>query len=434
MCEYNHLVTANSTRLSRRRVLKGAAGSAGLLTLAGCVEDGNSGGGDGSGSGGGNGEGTSGGNGDGDSAELAFTIGGVMSPPGSGWEGAQPSGHWEFERRVEEQSDGRIQVDNVAEGQICGELDCPESVRNQTVEVGSASIGNSSQSFPMNDIWMIPYTFPSEISLAHTLTQAETYEQFWVPFAQEFGVIPLWYHAPALRSIHIGLDRAESTDFTHQVPSDVEGMDCRRTASQVSGIALNELGMNPVSLSWADALQGLRSGTVDGAEAAVSPICAYGGNNAEALDSSIINKWTIHNDSKWANVEWLKSLSDENLSLLADVSKSMYEDLVQKNMEEIHQQRLGLYNDNPPEDSCTIEHDLDFTYLDDSQMQQWEDAIGYEDNLDLYSDILDSADQIGVDGEAFHEYLVDTAREDSVPSSHNDFTVDAWWDEYLSEM
>jgi hypothetical protein len=357
-----------------------------------------------------------------------------MSPPGSGWEGAQPSGHWEFERRVEEQSDGRIQVDNVAEGQICGELDCPESVRNQTVEVGSASIGNSSQSFPMNDIWMIPYTFPSEISLAHTLTQAETYEQFWVPFAQEYGVVPLWYHAPALRAIHIGIDRSDSTDFTHQVPGDVEGMDCRRTASQVSGIALNELGMNPVSLSWADALQGLRTGTVDGAEAAASPVCAYGGNNAEALASSIINKWTIHNDTKWANVKWLKSLSDQNLSLLADVSKSIYEDLVQKNMESIHQERLGMYTDDPPESSCTVEHDLEYNYLDEDQMQQWEDAIGYEDNLDLYSGIIDSAGQIGVDGQAFHEYLVDTARENSVPSDHSDFTADAWWDEYLSEM
>jgi hypothetical protein len=418
-------MTMDCTLPSRRTVLKGAAGAAGAITVAGCAESGN---GDG-----GNGDGSNGNGGSGD-AELQFTIGGVMSPPGSGWEGAQPSGHWEFERRIKEQSDGRIQVENVAEGQICGELECPESVRNRTVEIGSASIGNSSASFPVNDIWMIPYTFPSEISLAHTLTQAETYERFWVPLAREYGVIPLWYHAPALRAIHIGIDRAESTDYTHQLPEDVEDMDCRRTASQVSGIALDELGMNPVSLAWADALQGLRTGTVDGAEAAASPLCAYGGNNAGALSSSIINKWTIHNDTKWANVEWLKSLSDENLSLLADVSKSVYEDLVRMNVEEIHQQRLGLYTDDPPESSCTVEHDLEYNYLDDDQMQQWEDAIGYEDNLDLYSDIVDSADQIGVDGEAFHEFLADTARESSVPSSHSDFTVDAWWDEYLSEM
>ena len=60
---------------SRRTVLKGAAGAAGAITVAGCAESGN---GDG-----GNGDGSNGNGGSGD-AELQFTIGGVMSPPGSG--------------------------------------------------------------------------------------------------------------------------------------------------------------------------------------------------------------------------------------------------------------------------------------------------------------------------------------------------------------
>lgn len=357
-----------------------------------------------------------------------------MSPPGSQWEGEQPSGQWEFGRRVEEQSDGRIQIENVAEDQICGELSCPDSVLNLTVEMGSSSLGNSSSQFPMNDIWLIPYTFPKEISLAHTLTKPETFEQYWIPLAQEFGVVPLWFHAPALRAINIGMDTYESVDSTHRLPRHVQGLDCRRTASQVSGIALNEWGMNPVSVDWADLLQGLRTGIVDAMEATPSPICAYGGNMADSLGLSIINKWTIHCDTKWANVEWLQDLSDENLSIIAEVSRSVYEDLVQMNMEKIHQQRLGMYTDDPPEDSCAVENNLEYIYLDDDEMQEWRDLTGYQNNLNLYSDILDSASQIGVDGEAFHEYLVDSARENSVPSSSEAFTVDAWWDDYIQEM
>jgi len=428
---------------SRRTVIKksGLAGAVGLIGLAGCSGDG--GDGDGGGSDGGDGgDGSDGGDEDGgstgdssgsDDGELQFTIGGVMVPPGSAWEGEQPSGHWEFERRVEERTDGRIQIDNVAEGQLCTETSCPEKVANGVVEIGSASIGNSSKFYPMNDIWMLPYTFTEELAVAHTLTKPETYEQFWVPFAQEFGVIPVWYHAPAFRSINIGLDRYSNMDTEPMLPEHTEGMDCRRTLSQVSGIALDKWGMNPVSVAWSDALQGLRTGTVGGMEASPSPICAYGGNMADSLAASIVNEWMIHNDAKWASVEWLKGLSEENRTILAEESRKLYRDLVRMN-DEIHQQRLGMYVDDPPEDSCAVEHDLQFNYLDDDQTQQWRDQVVYEQNKDLYSDIIGSADQIGVDGEAFHEYLVDSDQENSVPTDTTQFTVDAWWDDYLQEM
>lgn len=414
----------------------GAAATGTLAGLAGC-SGGGGGGGEGEETEAGNGETTEGGSTETESgsgeAALEFTIGGVMVPPGSAWEGEQPSGHWEFEKRVEERTDGRIQIKNVAEGQLCTETDCPDKVRNNIVQVASASIGNSSKFFPMNDIWMLPYTFPNRNALAHTLTKPETYEMFWVPFAQEYGVIPIWYHAPALRNVSIGLDRAGNRDEPHRVPADLEGLDVRRTLSQVSGKALDAWGANPVSVAWSDTLQGLRTGVVGGMEAALSPVCAYGGNMADSLAESIDNHWTIHNDAKWANVEWLKGLSEENRQVIAEESKKLYRDLVRMN-DEIHQERLGVHTDSPPDSSCTVEHDLTVNYLDESEMKKWRQKVSPVENSNMYSDIIGSAQQIGVDGQAFHEYLRDSARENAVPSDNNDFTVDAWWDDYLQEM
>ncbi|WP_084509931.1 substrate-binding domain-containing protein [Haloplanus natans] len=419
--------------VSRRTVIKttGAVGAFGV-SLAGCSGGGGGGTDTGSdGSGGGSTDTSSGGS----EAELTLTIGGVMTKPGSAWEGAQPSGHWEFEKRVEERTGGRIQVENVAEGQLCGELTCPDKVRQGAVEIGSASIGNSTKFYPMNDIWMLPFTFPSPQSLGYVHQKPETWEQWWVPFAQEFGVVPLWMHAPTLRSINIGLDRSNSRDSAHRLPADVKGMDCRRTGSQVSGICLNEWGMSPVSVSWADSLQGLRTGVVGGMEAAISPICAYQGNMADSLGESVHNQWTIHNDVKWASVEWLKGLSEENRAIIAEESRRIYRDLVRMNPE-IHQQRLGTHTDDPPESACVNEHDLQVNYIEGDEQRQWMDMVSYEQNADLYSDIIGSADQIGVDGEAFHEYLHDSARESAVPDGFwgDDYTVDAWWDDYLEEM
>jgi TRAP-type C4-dicarboxylate transport system substrate-binding protein len=411
----------------------GTVGAVGV-GLAGC----SGGDGNGGGSSGGSTEASSGDSdtsSDGSEPELQLTIGGVMSQPGSAWNGEQPSGHWEFEQRVEERTDGRIQVDNVAEGELCGELTCPEKVSQGTMEIGSASIGNSTKFYPMNDIWMLPFTFPSPQSLGYVHQKAETWEQWWVPFAQEFGVVPLWMHAPTLRSINIGLDRSQSKDSDHRAPADVEGMDCRRTGSQVSGTALNEWGMNPVSVSWADSLQGLRTGVVGGMEAAISPVSAYGGNMADSLGESVHNRWTIHNDVKWANVEWLKSLSDENLAIIAEESRKLYRDLVRRNRR-LHTETLGTYTDNPPESAAVNEHDLQVNYIEGDELQEWADKVTYNQNPDLYTDVIEAAGQIGIDGESFHEYLYDSARESAVPDDFygDSYTIDAWWDDYLQEM
>ena len=429
--------------VSRRELVK-TAGTVGAIGvgLAGCSSGGDSGGStDESTEASGGGDDTESGGGDTDSgsggseAELQLTIGGVMNPPGSAWNGEQPSGHWEFEERIEERTDGRIQVDNVADGQLCGELTCPEKVSQGTVEIGSASIGNSTKFYPMNDIWMLPFTFPSPQSLGYVHQKAETWEQWWVPFAQEFGVVPLWMHAPTLRSINIGLDRSDSKDSAHRAPADVEGMDCRRTGSQVSGIALSEWGMNPVSVSWADSLQGLRTGVVGGMEAAISPVSAYGGNMADSLGESVHNRWTIHNDVKWASVEWLKGLSEENRTIIAEESRKLYRDLVRRNRQ-IHQEVLGTYTNDPSEEAAIVEHDLQVNYIEGDEQQQWADIVTYDQNPDLYTDVIESADQIGVDGEAFHEYLHDSARESAVPDDFygDSYTIDAWWDDYLKEM
>jgi len=427
---------ARDSGVSRRRVIKtiGAVGTVGV-GLAGCSGGGGGGNGDDSDGGGSEDDGGTDTGSGGSEAELSLTIGGVMSPPGSQWAGEQPSGHWEFEKRVEERTDGRIQVENVAEGQLCGELTCPDKVRQGAVEIGSASIGNSTKFYPMNDIWMMPFTFPSPQSLGYVHQKPETWEQWWVPFAQEFGVVPLWMHAPTLRSINIGLDRSDTRDSTHRLPGDVEGMDCRRTGSQVSGICLEEWGMSPVSVSWADSLQGLRTGVVGGMEAAISPICAYEGNMADSLGESVHNQWTIHNDVKWASVEWLKGLSDENRTIIAEESRKIYRDLVRKNPQ-LHREVLGTHADDPPESSCVREHDLQVNYIEGDEQQQWMDMVSYEQNPDLYTDILGSADQIGVDGEAFYQYLHDSARESAVPDDFwgDDYTIDAWWDDYLQEM
>ncbi|MFC6988911.1 hypothetical protein ACFQJD_09665 [Haloplanus sp. GCM10025708] len=47
-------------------------------------------------------------------------------------------------------------------------------------------------------------------------------------------------------------------------PADFEGRKIRTTQSEVISTAFDELGMNPITISFADTLQGMKSGVVDG--------------------------------------------------------------------------------------------------------------------------------------------------------------------------
>jgi hypothetical protein len=156
---------------------------------------------------------------------------------------------------------------------------------------------------------------------------------------------------------------------------------------------------------------------------------------ADSLGESVHNRWTIHNDVKWASVEWLKGLSEENRSIIAEESRMLYRDLVRRN-QQLHREELGTYVDDPPEGSEVVEHDLQVNYIEGDERQQWADMVTYDQNPDLYTDVIESASQIGVDGEAFHEYLHDSARESAVPDGFygDDYTIDAWWDDYIQEM
>ena len=92
---------------------------------------------------------------------------------------------------------------------------------------------------------------------------------------------------------------------------------------------------------------------------------------SEALD---VSKGTIHNDVKWASVEWLKGLSEENRAIIAEESRMLYRDLVRKNRQ-LHQVELGVHTDEPPEDSEVIEHDLQVNDIQGEERQQWADMV-----------------------------------------------------------
>lgn len=404
--------TKSNNRLSRRRVLQ-STGTAALVGLAGCT--GGGGGGDDGGDGG-----------------VEFTFGSNYNPDQHDVDDVQAYGYPTLWDRVEENSD--ISVNRVGQNQICTEGTCPEKVAAGSVEVGTATFGNASSQFPALDFLVTPYLWPSGIpeglvAQAHAWTRQEMWESFWVPFAQEHGVLPIYFTAPTKRDIMLGTDIASSTDERFRVPSDIEGLDIRRTLSRVPAIAIDEWGANPVNVAWADTIQGLKSGVVNGLETYTPALFPFG--MAESVGEIIGNTWSGGSQVAWANLEWLKSLSSDQQDALAEQTKTTYEEVV-KGVGEGWANKVG-YSDPPPEGSAIAENDITMNILDDDEVAAWREPVDVYEHPDLYDDILTDAEELTGESDPISTFG-DLASGSGVPSEPTDFEIEAWWDDIIDQV
>ncbi|MCU4925069.1 TRAP transporter substrate-binding protein DctP [Halobacteria archaeon AArc-dxtr1] len=392
--------------MNRRRYLA-CGGVAASSALAGCID-------------------LPGGGGD----PSSFTVAGVLSADteSHGWDGVGSYAHNEFVDRVADQTDD-LDPSYAGDEQICGEEECPESIVEDVVEVGGASIGNTSGQWPSQDVFLLPYTFPTPAAAAHTITHEETWERYWTPFAEEYGVVPFWLGTPFLRQLYIGEDHYDPDDPV-RTPSDVEGLTVRRTESQTASIAFEEWGANPQQLAWGDTVEGLRTGVVDATETWGGAAGSFG--MTESLGEVVVTDWTIGYQGWWASVDWLQDLPDEQREALAEVCRELTEDSVHI-QREVLEDRIGQTS-SPDDGTAYAEDDVAVTMLDDDELDEWRDSVNPQENPELYDQIFDYVDDLGIDGQEFHDYLWEQARADETPSDVEDVSVDTWWDDYIDEL
>ncbi|MFP8952902.1 TRAP transporter substrate-binding protein [Natrialbaceae archaeon A-arb3/5] len=397
------------TRINRRRYLS-CGGVAATSLFAGCIDLPTEGG-------------------DGDPA--SFSMAGALSLEAEPhlWDDVGAYGHDEFVDRLEDRSEGDLEVSYSGDGSICGEEDCPESVEQDLLEVGAASIGNSSGQWPSNDVFLIPYTFPSLAAAADVIHHEETWERYWTTFAEEYGVVPFFFGAPFFRQIMIGEDTHDEDDPI-RTPDDLEGLAVRRTESENASTALEAWGAHPESVAWGDTVEGLRTGVIDGAETWSSAAAAFG--MTETLGEVVVNDWSIGYQGWWASVDWLQNLSDEHRETLAEVTRELTEDALHV-QPEVVEDRIGQTSP-PDEETAMAEDGIQVNELDDDEIDQWREPVDPQENPALYDQIFSYVDDIGVDGQEFHDYLWDQARADETPTALADVTIDTWWDDYIDDL
>lgn len=399
-------------RKFRRRSALKLLGGIGGVSLAGCT--GSEGGG---------------GGGDGGSETLEFRWCHSTGPPERhAWahDSLSPWGIWRLADMLDERSDGELQLKTIGEGQICHDGNSVGKINEGVVKMGGASLENSSGFVPANAVWTIPYTFPGDDpldpSIPYTHMAEETWKRYWVPLAKEQGILPLYFPIQQPRQLYM----AEEETITH--PDQIEGMTFRRTLAETARITFEQWGGNPIEVEFSNIVSGMREGMLDGYTVSVPPAVSFG--IMEETDQIIQTSQAGQADVTWVDVEWLKSLSDDHLEILANVTKELQQYHI-NNYPDILRNEIG-FTDPPGEDTFLGERDVKVTSLSSDELQEWKNPLLQNKNPDLYDDIIQEAK--GLADEDIYEYIFDKARESGVPDNYEDYEVESWWDEHIETI
>ncbi len=193
------------------------------------------------------------------------------------------AGCLQFVNDLEERTDGAIRIEFIGNNQICGQLDCVKKTQQGIVDLYAASTQNSAGGAPYLNVLDYAYMFPTRAAQYHFLYHPGSQKVLRDPMRKRHNIEFLFSHAE-LRGIQLGL--AWKDKPLVQSVTELAGTKNRVTGTQLGRIAMQLMNLNPTPIAWAETLDGLKQGLIDGAETWASAV-AYA--NMSPVVSQVIN-------------------------------------------------------------------------------------------------------------------------------------------------
>jgi TRAP-type transport system periplasmic protein len=159
--------------------------------------------------------------------------------------------------RLEQLSNGRMQVNVQVNSTLCSEHKCVEQARMGQIDVGSVSGGNIGSFGQTFDILNLPYIFKDDAS-AEKLINGWLGKELAARAEKELGLHVIAI-IPSYSFRNIGNSKREV-----RVPEDLKGLKLRVTKSPVELNLIKTWGATAVPFDWAQLYEGLSTGVVDG--------------------------------------------------------------------------------------------------------------------------------------------------------------------------
>jgi TRAP-type C4-dicarboxylate transport system substrate-binding protein len=339
---------------ANRRAFLGTSAAVGAGLLAGCT------GGGGLIGGGGGGSSASSGNNSGGSTSATMTY---ATPYTLDAEQYVPIMQREFKQNVESATNGDITVELAPGGQLGTGTDLAQKVQQGTIEAAQISLSNFSPFASAVDLINMPYFAGTNQEFVNLAT-SDIWQERIESSIQENGYNVAYYIDIDPRSIATApsFPPGQSPPLT---PQDMQGIKHRIPGSDLLQTAWNLVGANPSPIDWSETPTALEEGVAESTHNAPSFHPAFG--FTDIITNEVPLFAVVDAQVAAMNRQWYQSLS----SNLQDAIDQAGEKTFRQNLERVPETRQNAY------DTLT-EAGVEYHALDDGQIQQWQDAMGYQ--------------------------------------------------------
>lgn len=183
-------------------------------------------------------------------------------------QGVQADGYNYLKERLEEYSNGRIQLDIYFAGSLAEKTGSLEGLQLGTIEMTELAATDLSAYNPIWDIYGLPYFFDYPMQAVEISNDPEV-AAILNADAEENGFMILGWTSIGSRNVF-------NTKHAINTIDDMKNLKIRVMASQTLINCMKDLGASPISLAWTECYAGMEQGTIDAIENATPVVVANG--------------------------------------------------------------------------------------------------------------------------------------------------------------
>lgn len=246
----------------------------------------------------------------------------------------------EFERLVEEKSNGTIDIEIYPNGVLGSEREMIELTQTGAIDIAKVSTGALESFEKEYTAFGIPYIFDNLDHYYSVMDDRDLMEDLYNS-TEKSGFIGLTYYDSGVRNLY-------TTSKAIMSPSDLKGLKIRVQQSPTAIKMINLMGGSATPMSFGEVYTGLQQGVIDGAESNETALTTN--KHGEVAKHFSYNQHTIVPDLTIMNKKLYDKLTDEQREAIIEAAiestqyhKDVWNDSIQTAVEEAKAMGVQFY-------------------------------------------------------------------------------------------
>ncbi len=200
----------------------------------------------------------------GSAAEITLRAG-HDQPPKSMYD----EGHTFLAQKMNERTNGRVQVQVFPAAQLGSEVVMVEGLRMGSIDIANAHVANLATVVPELALFSVSYLFKDEAQMERLIANPAFQQRIsQIVEGKKLGIKVIGYYSAGVRSLY-------NRKVAVKTPEDLKGLKIRVMANPVEAKIWKTFGSIPTPMATGEVYSALQSGTIDGGENSPSVIESF---------------------------------------------------------------------------------------------------------------------------------------------------------------